>query len=202
MTNDLEKITHLEEASWGQKSRALWLRERERDKCTKFFHQMADSNRRNNSIEQLLVNGSVCSMAPRGLVGALDWMISLLTPLERPFEDNEVFARPWVLMVLLWAFLMLAGRCSEQTPEVVDIKDFLPISLVDVVYKIVAKVVTNRLKLVVGKIILKPQNAFIKCRQILDSVLIANECIDSRLRSEVPSVPCKLDIEKAFDHVN
>jgi hypothetical protein len=73
---------------------------------------------------------------------------------------------------------------------------------VDVVYKIVAKVVANRLKLVVGKIIYKPQNAFIKWRQILDSVLIANECIDSRLRSEVPSVPCKLDIEKAFDHVN
>jgi hypothetical protein len=93
---------------------------------------MTDSNRRNNSIEQLLVNGSVCSMAPRGLVGALDWMISLLTPvggvggggggggarnwLERPFEDNEVFARPWVLIVLQWAFLMLVRSCLEQTP--------------------------------------------------------------------------------------
>jgi len=66
------------------------------------------------------------------------------------------------------------------------------------VYKIVAKVLAKRLKMVVEKIISKPQNTFIKGRQILDSVLIANECIDSRLRSEVPSVLCKLDIKKVL----
>jgi hypothetical protein len=30
-----------------------------RDKCTEFFHRVTNSNRRNNSIESLLVNGSV-----------------------------------------------------------------------------------------------------------------------------------------------
>lgn len=37
------------------KSRVLWLREG--DKCTKFFHKVANSNRRKNSIDSLLIDG-------------------------------------------------------------------------------------------------------------------------------------------------
>jgi hypothetical protein len=83
-----------------------------------------------------------------------------------------------------------------------ELKDFHPISLVGGMYKIIAKLLANRLSVVLGKIISPSQNAFVKRRQILDSVLIANECLDSRIKVALPGVLCKLNLEKAYDHVN
>ncbi|XP_026437418.1 uncharacterized protein LOC113335613 [Papaver somniferum] len=46
------------------------------------------------------------------------------------------------------------------------------------------------------------QGAFIHEKQILDGVLIANECVDSRLKAKKAGILCKIDMNKAFDNVN
>ncbi|RVW51943.1 Transposon TX1 uncharacterized 149 kDa protein [Vitis vinifera] len=83
-----------------------------------------------------------------------------------------------------------------------DLRDFWPISLVGSLYKLLAKVSANRLKRVVGRVVSNSQHAFMEGRQILDAILTANEALDSRLKSSKKGVICKLDIEKAYDHVN
>ena len=46
------------------------------------------------------------------------------------------------------------------------------------------------------------QTALKQGRQIMDAILIANECVDSRIRNKEPGILCELDIQKAFDHLN
>ena len=86
--------------------------------------------------------------------------------------------------------------------DAVKVKDFQPISLVGGIYKIISKVLANWLRRVSHGLISDSQNAFVKGKQILDSVLIASECIDSRLKSGIPSVLCKFNVEKVYDHVS
>lgn len=84
-----------------------------------------------------------------------------------------------------------------------DLKDFKPISLVRIFYKLLVNVLANRLKKMIGNIVSSFQNVFVKMRQIHDEILIDNEIIDLRLKSGSNGINlCKLDIQKTYDHVN
>ncbi|KAK2652971.1 hypothetical protein Ddye_012827 [Dipteronia dyeriana] len=83
----------------------------------------------------------------------------------------------------------------------VHLKDYRPISLVGAAYKFLAKVLANRLKKVMDKIISPFQMAFVSGRQIVDSFVITEEVIHSWKKSESGGILLKLDFEKAYDSV-
>jgi hypothetical protein len=84
----------------------------------------------------------------------------------------------------------------------VKIADFRPISLIGCIYKVIAKVLANRLKKVMGKLISESQSAFLSGRQILDGILIANEIVDEARRKKKEVLMFKVDFEKAYDSVD
>lgn len=83
-----------------------------------------------------------------------------------------------------------------------ELRDFRPISLIGSIYKLFSKVPSKRLKGVMSKLVNSQQMTFLKGRQIMDVVFVANEVVESRLKQNKPGITCKLDIEKAYDHVN
>lgn len=90
-------------------------------------------------------------------------------------------------------------------PKKIDTRtmgDYRPISLTTGLYKIIARVLSNRLKVVLRTTIMCYQSAFVEDRQILDASLIANEIIEEWHRKKIQGVVIKLDIEKAFNKVD
>jgi len=82
------------------------------------------------------------------------------------------------------------------------LNDLCPIALVGCMYKILSKVLANRLRLIIGRVVSETQSAFVKDRQILDGILIANEVVDDAKKSNKELMLFKVDFEKAYDSVD
>jgi hypothetical protein len=83
-----------------------------------------------------------------------------------------------------------------------DMKNFRPICLLNVCYKIISKVLNNRLASCITKVISDSQYGFIKNRYIMDGVISLNEILHEVKRKNQSGVVLKIDFEKAYDKVN
>ena len=90
---------------------------------------------------------------------------------------------------------------KKKNPE--HASEFRPISLWNVLYKIFSKVLANRLKRILPKIIIEHQSAFTKSRLIFDNILVAFESLHSMQKhtGKDAFMAINLDMSKAYDRV-
>lgn len=86
--------------------------------------------------------------------------------------------------------------------EAIEMKDYRPISCCNVLYKVISKLLANRLKRVLPKFIASNQSAFVKERLLMENVLLASELVKGYHKDSISSrCAVKIDISKAFNSV-
>ncbi|GJX28468.1 RNA-directed DNA polymerase, eukaryota, reverse transcriptase zinc-binding domain protein [Tanacetum coccineum] len=88
-----------------------------------------------------------------------------------------------------------------QTPA--KVSNYRPIACCNVIFKCISKILTERMKKCLGKLVSQNQSAFIPNRQIQDNILISQELLKGYDRKDgLKRVALKIDLQKAYDTVN
>ena len=96
------------------------------------------------------------------------------------------------------AFLVLIPKCQG----VEQVGDFWPISLSNSIYLIIAKALANQLREVINYLVGHAQSTFIPGRQMVDSVVIAEEIVADWQSRGTKGFMWKLDFAKAYDSID
>lgn len=89
-----------------------------------------------------------------------------------------------------------------KKPQTATFSDFRPISLCNVLYKTISKIIAMRIRSVLSLHITPEQHGFLKNKDIMDAVAITQESIHSIHTRKLAAVVLKIDLRKAYDNVD
>ena len=101
----------------------------------------------------------------------------------------------WLLPSLNSTFIALIPK--EENTSTPD--KFCLIALCNVIYKVISKVIANRLKPLLPLLISPEQSGYVEARQILDGIILTHEIIHSLKQTKQAGMTLKIDLSKAFD---
>ena len=108
------------------------------------------------------------------------------------FQHGELSASQKQAMIILIA---------KEGKDLLQIKNYRPISLLIVDYKILSKVLALRITKVLNEVILEDQLGFMKGRNIGEAIRIIDDMIFHTSHFDLPGFLVAIDFEKAFDSV-
>ncbi|GJZ29745.1 RNA-directed DNA polymerase, eukaryota, partial [Tanacetum coccineum] len=132
---------------------------------------------------------------PEDLYHLIKKAVAIRKHLERNRKDKDSKFR----LILVESRIHRLARYYKKTKKLPPV--WKPISLIGSLYKIIAKILANRLVGVLGDIVNEVQYAFIADRQILDGPFILNEMLQWCKVKKKQSLIFKVDFEKAYDSV-
>ncbi|XP_027156321.1 uncharacterized protein LOC113757111 [Coffea eugenioides] len=215
LKSSLREAYRQEEIYWSQKARLQWLKEG--DKNTKFFHACVKDRRRLNRMKHIQrENGSWATneedlgteiaayytkLFEASEEGDMQEMLNGI-PHTITGTMNDKLTKPvgHLIKSVNHTIISLIPKVKNPT----SLKQYRPISLCSTVYKIIAKILANRLKQVLHHCISKNQSAFIPRRQILDNIMLSHEFIhylNNKRLGKDGFMAVKLDMSKAYDRV-
>ena len=112
---------------------------------------------------------------------------------------KSFFSKGFLPKGLNTTILALVAKKGNAT----EMRDYRPISCCNVLYKVISKVIANRLKGTLPGCISYNQSAFVKDRLLVENLLLATEIVKDYHKEDVSArYAMKIDIAKAFDSVH
>ncbi|GKA13747.1 RNA-directed DNA polymerase, eukaryota [Tanacetum coccineum] len=176
----------------------------EGDENTRFFHGILNKKRNQQNIRGVMVDG-VWNDKPHDVKN--EFLIHFWKRFEKPLDGRATVEMSFLRSLSIEQQKGLECCNSSfvalipKVPNANLVNDFRPISLIRSIYKVIAKILANRLVGVLGIIVNEVQSAFIVGRQILDGPFILNEVMQWCKIKKKQSLVFKVDFEKAYDSV-
>nr|GEV78470.1 RNA-directed DNA polymerase, eukaryota [Tanacetum cinerariifolium] len=184
---NLHDINSANARDYMQKAKIQWAIEG--DENSKFFHGIINSKRANLAIKAVMADGEWVDDPCRV---KKEFRLYFSNRFRAP-NDTSYFARGCNS-----SFIALIPK--NQDPK--SVNDYRPISLIGCLYKVVTKILANRLSSVISELISDVQTAFLPNRQILDGPFIINELLSWCKHKKQQAMVFKVDFAKAYDYVS
>ncbi|XP_019163545.1 PREDICTED: uncharacterized protein LOC109159892 [Ipomoea nil] len=231
LMKELSSTLAQEELLWFQKSRRAWIEDG--DKNTNYYHKSTVIRRSRGRVRALKINGEWTS-DPIILKDHITEFFSSLfrrnnqmgqttseshhgyslntneaANLIRLADVEEVRKAVFGMKRMGSPALMESRQSSTKifgtwsdAPE--SAADFRPITLLNVIFKIISKVVVNRLRPLMDKLVGPHQNSFLPGRSTLDNIVLTQEIMHGmrKKKGKKGSLVMKIDLHKAYDSID